>query len=165
MKRSLFRNLWIIFIIAMIGTGYFIFRKAEHQKEILGRVQSRLEQQRRELRNIRNLSASLAELDSLTIDEKTATQLEVLRHLDLEQGKYDFNLRGKQTKKAGGTDVYLRDFILKYTAPYPEALAFVDAFHNNKKVVLTDFKMRQGSGYEYSTEIEFQGRLYGLEKN
>ena len=87
-------------------------------------------------RNQETLARQHNQLDDFTIDERNATRLDILRHLELQATGYDFRLEASQSVDAGGVSLFTRQFILKATLPYAQALALADRIHNNPKVVI-----------------------------
>ncbi len=160
----MFRNIWLLFMVCMLASSLFLFKKGEKERTNLERANSRIIQLNRELRNMQSLSAALMELDNLTIDEKTATRLEILRHLDLEKSKYDFILNSSQDLPAGETKVSTRNFTIRTVLPYKEVMGLVDQLHANRKILLSDYSIRPSGEPGDKVLVTVDGRLYGLGK-
>jgi hypothetical protein len=167
MKRTTFRNAWLIVVIILLGASYFLFKRAEEEFATIDRAEAVLIQLKRERNNREALSAQLANLDKLTVDERDTTRLDILRHLNLETKDYDFYLQSKQAQQIGGTTLYARNFSVSTRLPYAKALQLADFLHANKKVVLSRYALREVTEthiYGDQVDIEINGSLYGLEK-
>lgn len=164
MTRSTFRNLWILVIAVLVSTSFYIYKKADIYQAKISRANSQLERLQRDLRAGNQLSAALAELDKVTINENVATHLDILRHLGLEKTELDFRTLAKTERKIGSTSLFVRTFSLQGNLPYMQALQQLDWLHNTKKVVLRNITLTPGSGYGDSVKLSVEGRLYGIDK-
>lgn len=164
MSRTGFRNLWLVVIGLMLSSAWFVFQKAEREYAQTERQNARLEQLKRERRDAEKLSASLAELDSLTINENEATRLEILRHLGLETQSYGFDIQSRSAKVIGDGTLYTRRVSLKSEVSYAESLKLLDTLHSTKKFLLERVTMRESNGYGDQVVMEIDGIIHGLEK-
>ncbi|MDD9912130.1 MAG: hypothetical protein OXQ96_03665 [Alphaproteobacteria bacterium] len=168
MGRTSFRNLWLCVVVILLGTAWFLFQKAEKVWASISQTEAMIIQLRREKNNVENLSASLTELDSLTVDERNTTRLDLLRHLNLETKDYKFSLVSRQEEQLGGIKLFVRKFELATELPYAKALQLADTLHANKKVVLHSYVMfpvgSSANMYGDLVSIKMKGSLYGLEK-
>lgn len=168
MKRTQFRNVWLMVIAALLVGAWYMFQQAEDERLRIVRAQNRLKALKQERINAQNLSSALAELDQLTLDEATATRLEILRHLGLETTTYDFSIRGRETRQIRGTSVQIRRVQLRADLPYAQALRLVDELHANRKILLQTVSLEESKGRKIFTPdqitLKVEGLLYGLDK-
>ena len=168
LTRANFRNLWLLVSVLLIGGGWFMFQKAQERAQDVDRVIRTINQLRIEKNNQQALANALQKLDSLTLDERNATRLDILRHLDLQATGYKFRLQDRQGEEEGGITLYTRKFTLNTTLPYSQALNLADKLHNNPKVVLDTYKLSRvtllDDIYGDAVQLELHGTLYGLEK-
>ena len=164
MNRSTFRNLWLLTMVLAILAGLFMFNRAQDTETRITRAEMRLNLLRNELENAARLSAALAELDALTIDERTATRLNILRHLGLENTDYDFNVTAKQVRQLGDTSLIVRNIEMRGLLTYAQSLALLDHLYNTRKIILNRMQMSTTNDYGDAVEVRLSGLLYGLEK-
>ncbi len=168
MKRTVFRNIWLFLIFVLGVSAWLLYQQANGLAAQIDRVDGNLLLLNRERNNVEQLSKALEQLDSLTVDERYTTRLDLLRHLDLETANHEFIVRSPQTKEIGNTALYIRDFTLMATMPYADALALADRLHANGKTVLSSYKvttiLRNQELYGDWVNLEINGAIYGLEK-
>lgn len=164
MNRSSYRNLMIIALVVLIVLATFIFYKGQDEEQQILDRQNQLTRVRQELDNAARLSAALTELDQLTINEQTATQLDILRHLGLEQTDITFNIESREVRAVGDTNLYVRTVRVEGSLDYPAALYLVDRLHNTKKVVLNELQLEQAFDKKNKIRLKFVGKVYGLDK-
>ncbi len=168
MKRTHFRNLWLLTLLVLVGSTWLMFRKAEEIKTEFSRAEKTLTSLKHEKRNAEKLAASLKELDNLTVDERATTRLDILRHLGMQKQEYDFKVSSRQAEKVGTSKLYVRLFELAANLRYAKALQLADDLHANKKVVLHKYEMSPVASikgkYGDWVSIKIKGSLYGLEK-
>ena len=90
MNRTAFRNSMILLSLLLAGLSLFFYYQGKATQEKIVAQNYTIISLQQELENVARLSASLTELDQMTMDEKTATQLNLLRHLNIEQSNYGF---------------------------------------------------------------------------
>lgn len=169
MKRQSFRNFWLISILTLLASAWFLFDRAQNELMLAEYADANLLELKRERRNMETLAQDLARLDKLTIDSKSATRLGILRHLDLEDKDYDFKLGSSQDVQVGAAILTIRGFDLKANLPYAEALQVIDVLQANPKVVLYEYALtgvNEGEMlYGDMVKLSTRGALYGLQKN
>lgn len=162
--RSSFRNITLMMTVGLLLSAMLVFRWASQAGQDIENRMFELANLQQELQNAARLSAALSDLDQLTIDEQTATRLNILRHLGLEQTNYNFNISSKQIRTVGDSNLFLRDVVLTASLPYSAALALADRLHNTKKIVINSLQLRPSSLPGDNVEIVLSGTIYGLEK-
>jgi len=165
MTRSGSKKLYMAVIMLLLATAYYVHgRNKERQMEIDGYTRQ-YERLGLELKSGNKLSSALADLDSFTINEYKVTHLDILRYLSLEESNMEFNVKGKESRKVAGAEVFVRRFTLYGVMPYSEALDQVDWLYNTKKVVINHVKLAQmAEGYGDLVKMTIEGTLYGLDK-
>ncbi len=166
MNRSTYRNIMIAVLLICFGVAYYLFTTSQtYQVQIQQRTNEiiRLNQ---EFENAQNLNVALTELDNLTITEQTATQLDILRHLGLENSELTFQLEARDVQAIGPSSLYVHTVAISGNMPYAEALALCDRLQNTKKIVITAIEVRgPPSGTTQDTvDLRVVGLIYGLEK-
>lgn len=164
MTRSGYRNTVLMGMIALFGVSAFVFFQGQKESEKIVDAQNELTKLKQELENAARLSAALTELDQLTINENVATQLDILRHLGLEQTDVNFTLGGRQDKTVGETKLYVRSAQVGGKLNYPAALYLADRLHNTKKIILTQVEVTPDSAESDKVNIMISGNIYGLDK-
>jgi len=164
MKRSDYRNIMVIMLLLCLGVAtYIFFLGQEEEQEIIDR-QNTVTRLTQELENAARLSAALTELDQLTINEKTATQLDILRHLGLEQTDINFAIESREVRTIGDTNLYVRTIRLESTLDYPAALYLADRLHNTKKLILSEINLNPSVNKRNKINLMLKGKVYGLDK-
>lgn len=164
MTRSSYRNMMLLTMVGLVGVATFVFFQGQKEGERIIEAQNRLTKLKQELENAARLSAALTELDQLTINEKTATQLDILRHLGLEQTDINFTLESREIRTVGDTNLYVRTARLDGELPYPAALYLADRLHNTKKIVLTQLQLDPVFDAANKVHLQLVGKIYGLDK-
>lgn len=167
MTRTAYRNLMLGLLVLFTGVAVFLFVKCQSIEEQIIENQNNLTRLSQERENARRLNLALSDLDQLTINEKTATQLDILRHLGLEQSDVDFRLESRELRAVGATSLYVHNVRLVASLPYPAALYLCDRLQNTKKIILNTIELSAANnGGVASSNIQMQltGRIYGLDK-
>jgi len=164
MTRSGSRRFWLFIIVVLLGSAFYTVRKAQDLQVDIAMAEGKRQQLNRDLRAGNLFSAALADLDNFTINEKKATTLDILRHLNLEESTMKYETRAKSVRPVGGVNLYIRKFNLTGQMSYAEALNQVDWLHNTNKVVIDRVKVEPGRGFGDLTDIQIEGTLYGLDK-
>ncbi|MFZ2586550.1 MAG: hypothetical protein WAZ18_00270 [Alphaproteobacteria bacterium] len=165
MTRASFRNTWVLSTLLILGLAFMAFQNGQSEQETIANNTFQLNALRSELDNAARRSIALEELDKLTINEKTATRLDILRHLGLEQSGYDFQVNARQMKTVGDGNLYLRVVKLQMDLPYGEAMALVDRLHETRKIVISKIEMKRSGKPGDNVYMILEGTIYGLEKN
>jgi hypothetical protein len=163
--RQGFTKLMLLITVLLLLAAVLVFRQTQAQGEELAMKQQGLAELQNELDNMAKLSTLLNQLDSLTIDEKTSTRLNLQRHLGLEQSGYKFDVLSKQNRQLDSVALYLRQIEIDTELPYAAALALADRLHNTKKIVLNRLTLSRSSAPGQMVQLKYAGTLYGLDKN
>ncbi|MBI1308534.1 MAG: hypothetical protein GC129_01570 [Proteobacteria bacterium] len=164
MTRSSYRNIMLVTLAALMALSAFIFFSGQSiEEEILTR-QNQLTRLNQELDNAARLSAALTELDQLTIDEQTATQLDILRHLGLEQTDINFTVDSREVRTVGENNLYVRNVSIEGDLDYSTALYLADRLHNTKKIVINLIQLTPSYGQKNKVHMRLTGKIYGLDK-
>lgn len=164
MTRTSFRNLSFLVIALLLLASFMVFRKGQEFQVNIERATKQKERLTRDLRASNQLSVALSTLDKLTIDEREATRLDILRHLNLEKSELDFAVSSKSQRKIGGTSLFARTFTLSGELPYNRVLEQIDWLHSTKKVAINEIVLEPGRGFGDSVKFKVGGVLYGLDK-
>jgi hypothetical protein len=164
MIRSTFRNLMLGLLSICLGLSYYLFTLTQGWQMKIVETESDIVRLNQELENARNLNVALTELDNLTITEQTATQLDILRHLGLEQSDLDFTLESRDTENVGGTSLFAHTVKIGGKMNYESALALVDRLQNTKKIVIGKIEIQGPTTADPNITLDVTGRIYGLEK-
>lgn len=164
MSRSRARLVWGLLggllLIGMITAVEF----ARGFSQSIDQQNAQLESSKQELENAARLSTQLAKLDDLTINENTATRLEILRHLGLEQNDYDIAIGSKVMRPVGSVTLSQRQVRVTANLAYRDALALADKLYNNGKMNLTGAMLGIATQPHAEVEVIIDGTLYGLDK-
>lgn len=165
MVRQSFIRVMLLFISILLLIAVLVYQQTKAQNTELENQRLGLMELNRELDNMARLSSALTMLDELTIDEKTSTRLNLLRHLGLEQSGYMFEVASKQTRQMNNVALYLRQVNIRADIPYRTALGLADRLHNTRKVVLNTVQLEPSPTPGDNVLISIKGTIYGLEKN
>ncbi len=166
MIRSTYRNLMLLMLVASFGISLYLFRKTQDVQLDIGARQNDIIRLRQELENAQTLNVALNELDNLTITEQTATQLDILRHLGLEQSNLNFMLESRDEQVIGDTRLYVHNVRIAGSMPYETALNLSDKLQSTKKIVLDSIELSvQPSDPDNNIAFSLAGKIYGLQKN
>jgi hypothetical protein len=149
MTRSGYRNVMLLLVVFFTGV--------ERQNNL-----TRLGQ---EFENANRLNIALNELDGLTVNEQTATQLDILRHLGLEQSELEFRMESREVRSVGNTGLYVHNVRLGGSLPYPAALYLADRLQNTKKIMISSIVLTPVNDGPNRVAFTLTGRIYGLDKN
>jgi hypothetical protein len=165
MIRSTYRNIMLGALCVSIGASFFMFRKAQDFQQQIMDKENEIIRLRQERENAESLHIAYVELDGLTITEQTATQLDILRHLGLEQSDLTFQMENRDVQAIGSTSLYIHTVRISGKLLYSEALALVDRLQNTKKIVLDAIELLAPSNND-GDKVGFalEGKIYGLDK-
>ncbi|PZP39995.1 MAG: hypothetical protein DI585_02265 [Pseudomonas fluorescens] len=165
MIRSTYRNIMIAVLIGCFLLAFFLFRKSQDFQLEVSDLQNEITRLNQELDNARSLDVALTELDNLTITEQTATQLDILRHLGLEQSDIGFQLESREEQSIGATVLYIHNVRITTDMSYVGALALADRLQSTKKIVISTIEMSEAPA-EKNTDVTMAllGKIYGLNK-
>ncbi|HEX2859140.1 MAG TPA: hypothetical protein VHP58_02965 [Alphaproteobacteria bacterium] len=164
MTRSGARNLWIVLLIALLIGAIAAVTFARSLGDSIDQQNANIIASKQELENASRLSTQLAELDRLTINENTATRLEILRHLGIEQNDYDISIGAKVPRTVGSVMLSQRQIKVVANVSYHEAMALADKLYDNRKMNITGASIGQPNLSNAEVQVTIQGTLYGLEK-
>lgn len=165
MNRTTFRNIWLLLMLVMVGLSFLVFRQGQTEQDNIANYTFQLNALKAELENAAKRAVALEELDKLTINEKTATRLDILRHLGLEQSGYDFQVNARQVKVVGESNLDLRVVQLQANMSYDDSMNLMDRLHETKKIVISKIELRKSSESGDKVYLILEGTIYGLEKN
>ena len=166
-SRSTTKHLWLLLLVVSLGSAFIVYQQAE---KIQARTQAAEEQRRKlslELRAGNLHTAAMIDLDNFTINERDATTLNILRHLDLEDSSLTYRTMTRTQRKIGGTTLYTRRFVVTGKMSYQESLAQADWLHDTNKVSINKVSLRPAarSGPDSNlVQLDIEGTLYGLDK-
>lgn len=166
MTRTGYRNLMFSLVVLFAGLAVFLFMRCQTFEEEIVNRQNELTRLGQELENAYRLNIALTELDQLTINEQTATQLDILRHLGLEQSDLRFTAESRDVQTIGNTSLYVHAVRLEGDIAYPAALNLFDRLQNTKKILINKIEIsRPGTDNgDNQVSIVLGGRIYGLDK-
>ncbi len=165
MNRSSLRStsLLVVALCSAAGMGCY-YQSTKKLVEIDG-LNSEKYQRQEELNNINRLSSQLDELDSLTLDERVATQLDILRHLGLSQMDLTFQIDARETQQASGVNLFIRGMRIENTMTYSSALKLIDMLQANRKMMIKNVEFFPGDPTKVdSVRVSLSGKIFGLEK-
>jgi hypothetical protein len=162
--RSSFRNMSLLLIALLLSLMMLIFNWAQGEAESITQKTYQLTDLSNELENAARRSAALDELDKLTIDEKTATRLDILRHLGLEQTNYTFSVNARNDRTIADANLYTRMVQMEAQLPYGDALDLIDRLHETRKIVITRIQLERSTQTGDKVMLSLEGTIYGLEK-
>lgn len=165
LTRRSFRNMSLLLIALLLSLMLLIFNWAQDESESITNKTYQLSDLSSELENAARRSAALDELDKLTIDEKTATRLDILRHLGLEQTDYSFVVNARTERSVADARLYTRLVQMEARLPYADALELVDRLHDTRKIVITRIQLERSGEPGDMVNLRLEGTIYGLEKN
>jgi type II secretory pathway component PulJ len=164
-RRQTFRNAALLVFAILLLASWLFWQRTAKVNERVQRTESSIELLTRDLRASNRRAKMLEDLDALTINENSATRLDILRHLNLEQSELEFGLNSKSVQKVNGTNLYVRNFTIKAPSlSYEKTLETIDWLHQSGKVTLQQIIIKPGNDYGDSVDLELKGVLYGLEK-
>lgn len=163
--RRSFRNMSLLLIALLLSLMLLIFNWAQGEGEGITNKTYQLNDLSSELENAARRSAALNELDQLTINEKTATRLDILRHLGLEQTDYNFVVNARTERSVADARLYTRLVQLDAQVPYAAALELVDRLHDTRKIVITRIQLERSAEPGDRVMMRLEGTIYGLDKN
>lgn len=164
MIRSTYRNLMLILLAVSFGLSFYLFRWSQDFQLQISQTQSDITRLNQEFENARSLDVALTELDNLTITEQTATQLDILRHLGLEQSDIGFLLESRDVQGIGNTNLYIHNVRISGPMTYEAALALSDRLQNTKKIVMNTIQIDAPGNESTNVTLLLTGRIYGLDK-
>ena len=164
MTRSTFRNIWILLNLVLLGLAFMAFQWGGQEQETIALHTAQLRTLKSELEHAERRSVALEELNKLTINEKTATRLDILRHLGLEQSDYDFQVNARLVKQISGVNLYLRIIRLQGSISHDQAMALLDRLHETRKIVISKVELKRSTKPGDMVDLVMEGTIYGLEK-
>lgn len=151
----------------MVGSYMYAQNKLEDLTRQVAYSNKNVDKLIAERRSGSQLTASLSDLDSRTIDEDKSTRLDLLRYLGLEELrdlKVTFNL--PSNRRIGKNSMTVRSIIVNGSLPYEEALNQLDYFYNTKKVSIKSVSMFAPKKGVYGDVVNFtlEGEIYAIRK-
>lgn len=165
MTRSKFRKLWLVSLSIMMAATMYAYDKSEQTTIESDRKIKRINSLTIQRRSGDQVTSALADLDSRTIDEKSATRLDILRYLGLEESRLQITVGNDFEKKIGRTKLITRTINVQGVLPYAEALSQLDYFHNTKKVSINYISVSPKTKvFGDAVNFDLRGVIYGLQK-
>jgi hypothetical protein len=165
MTRTSLLNICILVLVicaAVAGLLWWQIGKAEEQ---LVNLRSTLSQKQAEFANLNDMTTAQEKLDVLTLDERTSTQLDILKHLGLEQVDLNFTVNSRETRTVGDTNLIVRTVNLDVTQSYPEVQALIDQLYANGKLQIRGLELTPSEEeMPDPVTLRMEGMLYSLEK-
>lgn len=166
MTRSSFRRAWLITLALMLGVAMYAkgeYEDALSKSHLMEKAVDRLTAERRSGSQI---TASLSDLDSRTIDQKSSTRLDLLRYLGLEESRLTIDFGTPSTKRVGNAELTVRTLLVSGKISYEDAMNQLDYFYNTKKVAIKSIELLAVGSVNYDSTIEFtlKGEIYALHK-
>jgi hypothetical protein len=165
LSRASYRNIWLLLLLMLLGLALMVFNMGRGARQEIDTKTMQLNNLTRELDNASRRSTALTELDKLTINEKTATRLDILRHLGLEQTDYAFAVNAHQDRIIGDTTLYLRSVKLEAQLSYDDAMNLLDRLQDTRKIVLSKITIGRSSDVGDKVSLSIEGTIYGLDKH
>jgi hypothetical protein len=166
MNRRGILTLWGVLLVMLLVGTLVVFEFNSSETIVIQQHQSDLAASRQELENVSRLSTALKKLDQLTIDENTATRLEILRHLQMENNDYNIVIGARSPHVVGSVALTQRQITITADLSYADAMALADRVYNQGRMNVTGVTLSNApdnSGAE--VEIKIEGMLYGLDKH
>jgi hypothetical protein len=166
MNRRSVLTLWAVLLVMLLIGTLVVFKFSSSEKTVIQQRQSDLAASRQELENVSRLSTALKKLDQLTIDENTATRLEILRHLQMENNDYNIIIGSRSPHVVGSVSLTQRQITIIADLSYADAMALADRVYNQGRMNVTGVTLSNApdaSGAE--VEVKIDGMLYGLDKH
>jgi hypothetical protein len=166
MTRTKFRRFWLITLALMLGAAMYAHDEYENTNKKVGLMQKSVDRLTAERRSGSQITASLADLDSRTVDQKFSTRLDLLRYLGLEESRLKIDFSSPSAKRIGKAELNVRKLQVDGTLPYEEALNQLDYFYNTKKVAIKTVNLNAIGLENYDDTVKFSltGEIYGLRK-
>ena len=166
MTRSSFRRAWLITLALMVGAAMYAhgeYEDALTKSHLMEKAVDRLTAERRSGSQI---TASLSDLDSRTIDQNSSTRLDLLRYLGLEESRLGIEFGNPSTKRVGNAELTVRTLTITGKLPYEDAMNQLDYFYNTKKIAIKSMELRAVGVVNYDSSVEFslKGEIYALHK-
>lgn len=165
MTRSGLRNLTLLGLVCMAAASVTLWMQVQKAQERVLQLRGALESRRSELNNLNFLVAAQDKLDSLTMDERRSTQLDVLKYLNLEKIKLDFRIESRESRAVGDTNLIARTVTVQARQPFVEIMRLVDLLFASGKFNVSTLTLQRGDDtVPESTALVLQGRLFSLQK-
>lgn len=165
MTRSGLRNLTILCLVCMVISAVVLWMQVQKAQERVVQLQGALDARQTELNNLNFLVAAQDRLDTLTMDERRSTQLDVLKYLGLEKIKLDFRIDSRESRAVGDTNLIVRTVTVQARKPYSEVMQLVDQLFASGKFNVSTLTLQRGDeAVPESTALVLQGRLFSLQK-
>jgi hypothetical protein len=105
MTRTKFRRFWLITLALMLGAAMYAHDEYENTNKKVGLMQKSVDRLTAERRSGSQITASLADLDSRTVDQKFSTRLDLLRYLGLEESRLKIDFSSPSAKRIGKAEL------------------------------------------------------------
>jgi hypothetical protein len=165
MTRSALRLLTILGLLCMAVSALLLWWQVQKQQERVMQLRDNLIARQAEFANLTFLVAAQDKLDTLTMDERRSTQLDVLKYLGLEKINLDFRIDGRESRSVGDTALIVRTVTVQARKPYQEVMTLIDQLFESGKFNIVNLNIQRGDeGKPEDTALLLQGRLFSLQK-
>jgi hypothetical protein len=166
MTRSALLNLMLLVLLvcgAVTGLLWWYVQRAEAK---LIELRIDLETRKTELANLHQMTEAQTRLDALTLDERTTTQLELLKHLGLEKMELSFEIAAREEQPVGDTSLITRGIVISLDQSYPDQMAFIEKLYGNGKLQIAKIELRRAivAGIADPVALRLEGKIYSIEK-
>lgn len=165
MTRSKFRRFWMITLGLMLAAVMYSYNKYTETGMNIDSMKYQVDNLTLQQQTGNQLTASLADLDSRTINERESTRLDILRYLGLEESRLGISISPAVERNIGGTRVATRDVVISGEMRFEDALSQLDYFYNTKKISIRYVEMvPTKESYDGVVKFSLGGMVYGLQK-
>lgn len=166
MTRTKFRRFWLITLALMLGAAMYAHGEYEEKIKKVSLMQKVVDRLTAERRSGSQITASLADLESRTVDQKFSTRLDLLRYLGLEESRLKITFGNPSTKRIGSAELTVRVLQVDGALSYEDTLNQLDYFYNTKKVAIKSLSLKAVGNENYDDTVNFslKGEIYGLRK-
>jgi hypothetical protein len=149
----------------MVVSAILLWWQVQKQQERVVQLRDNLTARQAEFANLTFLVAAQDKLDTLTMDERRSTQLDVLKYLGLEMINLDFRIDGRESRSVGDTALIVRTVTVQTRKPYQEVMAQIDQLFESGKFNIVNLNIQRGDeGKPEDTALLLKGRLFSLQK-
>ncbi len=165
MTRSGIRNFTLLLLLCMTISAVLIWMQVRNTQDQVQQQSGVRDTLQNEFNNLTFQVALQDKLDTLTMDERRATQLDVLTYLGLETLPIDFRIDNREARTVGDATLIVRNVTILTRDDYHAVMALVDKLYGSGKFNISTLTFNRGdetiAGH---TAMELQGRLFSLEK-
>lgn len=165
MTRSGFRRLWLLVLIALLGASYMVYKKTTDKQLQIDNQMRTKDRLVLERESSRALADKLNKIDALTLHEGSATRLDILKFLVIEEDRdIKFSPGMKISRSFDGAEVFERSFTLEAEMPYTAALSRIDGFYSDERITIDSVVLRHVKKPGDMVSFTLEGRMFALDK-